>query len=185
MRYSICFLMAVLLVPAMATAEGKYRDWPVESVIADHPLAEGTRVRVKYDHGYRNYVTGQVLSDDLQTLELVTDDGTLTIDYENISSLEIESGRGNLALPGAFTGGLIGAVVGYGVANSLSGDGFFEDSDSDVTQATVVGGLLGMGIGAAIGYAIPKTNWKEVERVSLGYSFDGAGGGGLTVTLAF
>lgn len=144
------------------------------------PIEPGTRVRVTIsDRGIRHVGALRAVHSDTLVLD------TLRLVRTAITRLEVSPGRRGHAALGAAIGavglGVVGAVVGYEICQAADcGD----DADGAMLgggAGVVLGGLIGLGVGALI-----KTDrWEETSLERLRVSFTRRSGGplGLSVGL--
>lgn len=154
--------------------------------LAANSLPPGTRVRVLAPDAFNGKLIGTVtnMTPDTVTLEVPDRAAPVSVERAKITQMEASKGlhsRWFYALIGAGIGAAAGALIGSG---SSAHPGDYMTRDSVMGQDA----LLGLGLGALIGAAIPPSeHWESIggihARVSVVPRIDH--GIGLTVAAAF
>ena len=124
----------------------------------------GQRVRVTTDSGAW---IGMLVQQDSTSLTLhgpgLSDSSAVTLPLDRVRRLEISVGRHSNAGKGALIGFGVGAVtglaLGIGCANS---DSLFQCTGSEVAQATLIVGVIGVGVGGLVGMASSSERWELI-----------------------
>jgi hypothetical protein len=133
--------------------------------LADEPdalsLPPGTRVRVEAPNAFNGKLIGTVTSmtNDAVTLEVPDHAAPVSVERAKITQMEVSNGlhsRWFYALIGAGIGAAAGALIGSG---SSAHPGDYMTRDGVMGQDA----LLGLGLGALIGAAIPPSErWESM-----------------------
>jgi len=128
----------------------------------------GQRVKLREAGGGRSWIEGRVVAQDAQSLEILLEEGTMSVPLEEIEKLEISRGKARNAGTGALVGGIVVGAAGLGLGIAMASDDFFDTSGSDVVAVTFLGIAAGALVGGAIGAAIKTEKWDEVKKLEFG-----------------
>lgn len=157
-------------------------------------LDPGSRVRLSWTGGRGTRLTGAVQMTDEKVLWIVTDDQEVVrVPREQVTRLEIASGRKGHAGKGFLTGALAGALMGgllmAGSSEPLFcfGSGCGPPTTREKLAFVGFTTLASGGIGAGIGALIRSDRWLEVPlgRVRLRAGPAGSRGMGVSASFTF
>ena len=173
---------------------------PARLLFGEGDLIPGARVRVTMPAASNRQVPDRSRDQRIQGRLLALDEATMTIESPDqprpmvvprpeIKKLEVSvrpSRKGRAALIGAGAGALIGAALGYFLADDCSREELFcifpkEDRSKDALGGAVAVGLLGAGLGALFG---PGERWQERPGAQLRITVAPVHGRGAAISLA-
>ena len=189
-RAGCCLVAASLLAPAAHAGSGQEQ---MPAVVGASPIAVGSRIRLEAPGAVEGRVSGRVVEMDERRLVLSIDDRfRLDVPREAITKAEVFVGRRSSARRGALIGAGLGLLAAAAVANAGCEVGFAGSSSSGGSTGDCLGlGALYVamyaGVGALLGHAIKRDDWKPVSPPALDVAVAPTRGRGvsLAVRLSF
>lgn len=159
--------------------------WACSGYIADTSVTPGDTVRVTAPASYNGVGTVAALENDALVVEDEVRADPVAVPLSSVQRLEVLRGKKSRIVAGALIGGGAGLALGVAAAASCEGHDTLCAGNNEYLIFALPAALLGLSLGALIGWIIQVDRWVEVpvDDVRVGYSPQPNEGATFSLTL--